>query len=171
MDKLGDFVGVANRKALLPIFYALVIVGAAALIPLNKVNDESVKYFDTSSEFRQAADFMEQTVSGMTTISIAVKTNESQAIADPVFLQAIGDFTDWLRVQWPTMWPRYLMSTCVWTKNIRRWRPGLLPNCRLTESWPRNTYCFTDVIAVRFGLNNQISVDKSSSKWCWRWTT
>ncbi|MFA0407128.1 RND family transporter, partial [Vibrio splendidus] len=97
MDKLGDFV-VTNRKALLPIS-TLVIVGAAALIPLNRVNDESVKYFDTSSEFRQAADFMEETVSGMTTISIAVKTNESQAIADPVFLQAIGDFTDWLRVQ------------------------------------------------------------------------
>ena len=112
MDKLGDFV-VANRKALLPIS-TLVIVGAAALIPLNRVNDESVKYFDTSSEFRQAADFMEETVSGMTTISIAVKTNESQAIADPVFLQAIGDFTDWLRVQPETDHVATLpMFTCV----------------------------------------------------------
>ncbi|MDK9760340.1 MMPL family transporter, partial [Vibrio sp. D173a] len=97
MDKLGDFV-VNNRKALLPVS-TLVIVVAAALIPLNKVNDESVKYFDTSNEFRQAADFMEQTISGMTNLSIAIKTNESQGIADPVFLQAIGDFTEWLRVQ------------------------------------------------------------------------
>eukprot|EP00481_Brizalina_sp_1-RS-2013_P000733 TRINITY_DN1852_c0_g1_i2.p1 TRINITY_DN1852_c0_g1~~TRINITY_DN1852_c0_g1_i2.p1 ORF type:complete len:135 (-),score=3.37 TRINITY_DN1852_c0_g1_i2:73-477(-) len=49
MDKLGDFV-VTNRKSVIA-YSTLVIVGAAALIPLNKVNDESVKYFDTSSEF------------------------------------------------------------------------------------------------------------------------
>ncbi|MEF1186042.1 efflux RND transporter permease subunit, partial [Vibrio sinaloensis] len=97
MDKLGDWV-VSNRKALLPVS-AIVIAISAALVPLNKVNDESVKYFDSRSEFRQAADFMEKHISGMTNVSIAIKTNESQGIADPVFLQSIGDFSQWLRVQ------------------------------------------------------------------------
>ncbi|EKM26129.1 sterol-sensing domain of SREBP cleavage-activation family protein, partial [Vibrio harveyi] len=76
-----------------------VIAVSASLIPLNRVNDESVKYFDNRSDFRQAADFMEARISGMTNLSIAIKTNESQGIADPVFLTAIGNFTDWLREQ------------------------------------------------------------------------
>ncbi|KOO11229.1 hypothetical protein AKJ18_30180, partial [Vibrio xuii] len=97
MDKLGDLV-VKYRQWLLP-SSVLVIAATAALIPLNRVNDESVKYFATSSEFRQAADFIEANISGMTNISIAVKTNESQGIADPEFLKTISDFTGWLRNQ------------------------------------------------------------------------
>ena len=163
MDKLGDFV-VANRKALLPIS-TLVIVGAAALIPLNKVNDESVKYFDTSSEFRQAADFMEETVSGMTTISIAVKTNESQAIADPVFLQAIGDFTDWLRVQPETDHVATLSDVYMrLNKNMHGDddRYYQLPLNRELAA----QYLLLYEMSLPYGLdlNNQINVDKSSIK-------
>jgi hypothetical protein len=163
MDKLGDFV-VANRKALLPIS-TLVIVGAAALIPLNKVNDESVKYFDTSSEFRQAADFMEQTVSGMTTISIAVKTNESQAIADPVFLQAIGDFTEWLRVQPETD------HVATLTDVYMRLNKNMHGDDDSYYQLPLNRelaaqYLLLYEMSLPYGLdlNNQINVDKSSIK-------
>ncbi|ROP23153.1 hypothetical protein EDB60_101282 [Vibrio crassostreae] len=163
MDKLGDFV-VTNRKALLPIS-TLVIVGAAALIPLNKVNDESVKYFDTSSEFRQAADFMEETVSGMTTLSIAVKTNESQAIADPVFLQAIGDFTDWLRVQPETDHVATLSDVYM------RLNKNMHGDDESYYKLPLNRelaaqYLLLYEMSLPYGLdlNNQINVDKSSIK-------
>ncbi|MGF1755653.1 MMPL family transporter [Vibrio makurazakiensis] len=163
MDKLGDFV-VANRKALLPIS-TLVIVGAAALIPLNKVNDESVKYFDQSSEFRQAADFMEKTISGMTNISIAVKTNESQAIADPVFLQAIGDFSDWLRVQPETDHVATLSDVYMrLNKNMHGDDPNYyqLPLDRELAA----QYLLLYEMSLPYGLdlNNQINVDKSSIK-------
>ncbi|QPK04084.1 efflux RND transporter permease subunit [Vibrio kanaloae] len=163
MDKLGDFV-VTHRKALLPVS-TLVIVGAAALIPLNKVNDESVKYFDTSSEFRQAADFMEDTVSGMTTISIAVKTNESQAIADPVFLQAIGDFTDWLRVQPETDHVATLSDVYM------RLNKNMHGDDESYYQLPLNRelaaqYLLLYEMSLPYGLdlNNQINVDKSSIK-------
>ncbi|MDA0144055.1 MMPL family transporter [Vibrio sp. RW] len=163
MDKLGDFV-VTHRKALLPVS-TLVIVSAAALIPLNKVNDESVKYFDTSSEFRQAADFMEQTVSGMTTISIAVKTNESQAIADPVFLQAIGDFTEWLRVQPETDHVATLSDVYM------RLNKNMHGDDESYYQLPLNRelaaqYLLLYEMSLPYGLdlNNQINVDKSSIK-------
>ncbi|MCA2447561.1 MULTISPECIES: efflux RND transporter permease subunit, partial [Vibrio] len=84
MDHLGDFV-VSQRRALLPLSVVVIVV-CASLIPLNKVNDESVEYFGQRNEFRQAADFMEERISGMTNISIAIKTNESQGIAAPDFL-------------------------------------------------------------------------------------
>ncbi|CAH7424650.1 Predicted exporter of the RND superfamily [Vibrio chagasii] len=163
MDKLGDFV-VTNRKALLPIS-TLVIVGAAALIPLNKVNDESVKYFDTSSEFRQAADFMEQTVSGMTTISIAVKTNESQAIADPVFLQAIGDFTEWLRVQPETDHVATLSDVYMrLNKNMHGDDDSYYKLPLNRELAAQYLLLYEMSLPYGLDLNNQINVDKSSIK-------
>nr|WP_261883148.1 MMPL family transporter [Vibrio pelagius] len=163
MDKLGDFV-VNNRKTLLP-GSALVIVIAAALIPLNKVNDESVKYFDTSNEFRQAADFMEQTISGMTNLSIAIKTNESQGIADPVFLQAIGDFTEWLRVQPETDHVATLSDVYKrLNKNMHSDDPSYyqLPLDRELAA----QYLLLYEMSLPYGLdlNNQINVDKSSIK-------
>ncbi|WP_390905076.1 efflux RND transporter permease subunit [Vibrio fortis] len=163
MDKLGDFV-VNNRKALLPAS-ALVIVIAAALIPLNKVNDESVKYFDTSNEFRQAADFMEQTISGMTNLSIAIKTNESQGIADPVFLQAIGDFSEWLRVQPETDHVATLSDVYKrLNKNMHGDDPSYyqLPLDRELAA----QYLLLYEMSLPYGLdlNNQINVDKSSIK-------
>ncbi|CAH6918359.1 Predicted exporter of the RND superfamily [Vibrio chagasii] len=163
MDKLGDFV-VTNRKALLPIS-TLVIVGAAALIPLNKVNDESVKYFDTSSEFRQAADFMEETVSGMTTISIAVKTNESQAIADPVFLQAIGDFTEWLRVQPETDHVATLSDVYMrLNKNMHGDDDSYYKLPLNRELAAQYLLLYEMSLPYGLDLNNQINVDKSSIK-------
>ncbi|WP_373417308.1 RND family transporter [Vibrio sp. D449a] len=163
MDNLGDFV-VNNRKALLPVS-TLVIVVAAALIPLNKVNDESVKYFDTSNEFRQAADFMEQTISGMTNLSIAIKTNESQGIADPVFLQAIGDFTEWLRVQPETDHVATLSDV------YKRLNKNMHGDDDSYYKLPLNRelaaqYLLLYEMSLPYGLdlNNQINVDKSSIK-------
>lgn len=163
MDKLGDWV-VNNRKALLPVS-ALVIAVSAALLPLNKVNDESVKYFDTRSEFRRAADFMEQRISGMTNISIAIKTNQSQGIADPVFLQSIGDFSHWLRDQPETDHVATLSDV------YKRLNKNMHSDDELYYKLPLDRelaaqYLLLYEMSLPYGLdlNNQINVDKSSIK-------
>lgn len=163
MDKLGDWV-VNNRKALLPVS-ALVIAVSAALLPLNKVNDESVKYFDTRSEFRRAADFMEQRISGMTNISIAIKTNQSQGIADPVFLQSIGDFSRWLRDQPETDHVATLSDV------YKRLNKNMHSDDELYYKLPLDRelaaqYLLLYEMSLPYGLdlNNQINVDKSSIK-------
>lgn len=163
MDKLGDFV-VTHRKALLPAS-VLVIAVSASLIPLNRVNDESVKYFDNRSDFRQAADFMEARISGMTNISIAIKTNESQGIADPVFLNAIGGFTDWLRVQPETDHVATLADV------YKRLNKNMHGDDESYYALPQNRelaaqYLLLYEMSLPYGLdlNNQINVDKSSIK-------
>ncbi len=163
MDKLGDFV-VTNRKALLPLS-VLVIVVSASLIPLNKVNDESVKYFDSRSDFRQAADFMEERISGMTNISIAIKTNESQGIADPIFLNSIGRFTDWLRAQPETDHVATLADV------YKRLNKNMHADDDAYYSLPQDRelaaqYLLLYEMSLPYGLdlNNQINVDKSSIK-------
>ncbi|MGR5158270.1 efflux RND transporter permease subunit [Vibrio owensii] len=163
MDKLGDFV-VTHRKALLPAS-VLVIAVSASLIPLNRVNDESVKYFDNRSDFRQAADFMEARISGMTNISIAIKTNESQGIADPVFLNAIGGFTDWQRVQPETDHVATLADV------YKRLNKNMHGDDESYYALPQNRelaaqYLLLYEMSLPYGLdlNNQINVDKSSIK-------
>lgn len=163
MDKLGDFV-VTHRKVLLPAS-VLVIAVSASLIPLNRVNDESVKYFDNRSDFRQAADFMEARISGMTNISIAIKTNESQGIADPVFLNAIGGFTDWLRIQPETDHVATLADV------YKRLNKNMHGDDESHYALPQNRelaaqYLLLYEMSLPYGLdlNNQINVDKSSIK-------
>lgn len=163
MDKLADLV-VHRRNVLLPLSI-VVIAGGAALIPYNKVNDESVKYFDTSSEFRQAADFMEQRISGMTTMSIAIKTHQSQGIASPEFLAVLGEFTHWLREQPET---DHVASLSDIYKRLNKNMHGddnayyALPAERELAA----QYLLLYEMSLPFGLdlNNQVNVDKSSVK-------
>lgn len=163
MDKLADLV-VHRRNVLLPLSI-VVIAGSATLIPYNKVNDESVKYFDTSSEFRQAADFMEQRIGGMTTMSIAIKTHQSQGIASPEFLAALGEFTHWLREQPET---DHVASLSDIYKRLNKNMHGddnayyALPAERELAA----QYLLLYEMSLPFGLdlNNQVNVDKSSVK-------
>ncbi len=163
MDCLGDFV-VSQRRALLPLSVAVIVV-CASLIPLNKVNDESVEYFGQRNEFRQAADFMEERISGMTNISIAIKTNESQGIAAPDFLNTIGEFSSWLRDQPET---DHVATLADVYKRLNKNMHGddeayyLLPQERELAA----QYLLLYEMSLPYGLdlNNQINVDKSSIK-------
>ncbi|TOB49110.1 RND transporter [Vibrio parahaemolyticus] len=163
MDRLGDFV-VSQRRALLPLSVAVIVV-CASLIPLNKVNDESVEYFGQRNEFRQAADFMEERISGMTNISIAIKTNESQGIAAPDFLNTIGEFSSWLRDQPET---DHVATLADVYKRLNKNMHGddeayyLLPQVRELAA----QYLLLYEMSLPYGLdlNNQINVDKSSIK-------
>ncbi|EJB0391535.1 MMPL family transporter [Vibrio parahaemolyticus] len=163
MDHLGDFV-VSQRRALLPLSVVVIVV-CASLIPLNKVNDESVEYFGQRNEFRQAADFMEERISGMTNISIAIKTNESQGIAAPDFLNTIGEFSSWLRDQPET---DHVATLADVYKRLNKNMHGddeayyLLPQERELAA----QYLLLYEMSLPYGLdlNNQINVDKSSIK-------
>ncbi|EJE4170170.1 MMPL family transporter [Vibrio parahaemolyticus] len=163
MDRLGDFV-VSQRRALLPLSVVVIVV-CASLIPLNKVNDESVEYFGQRNEFRQAADFMEERISGMTNISIAIKTNESQGIAAPDFLNTIGEFSSWLRDQPET---DHVATLADVYKRLNKNMHGddeayyLIPQERELAA----QYLLLYEMSLPYGLdlNNQINVDKSSIK-------
>ncbi|TBT52757.1 RND family transporter [Vibrio parahaemolyticus] len=163
MDRLGDFV-VSQRRALLPLSVVVIVV-CASLIPLNKVNDESVEYFGQRNEFRQAADFMEERISGMTNISIAIKTNESQGIAAPDFLNTIGEFSSWLRDQTETDHVATLADV------YKRLNKNMHGDDEAYYSLPQERelaaqYLLLYEMSLPYGLdlNNQINVDKSSIK-------
>ena len=163
MDGLANFV-IHRYKLILPSF-AVIALGAGLLIGQNKINDDSIRYFDTSNAFRQAADFMEQTISGMTTISIAIKTNESQGVSNPVLINVLGDFTQWLRQQPETDHVASLSDT------YRRLNMNMHGDDPAYYRLPQSPelaaqYLLLYEMSLPYGLdlNNEVNIDKSSVK-------
>ncbi len=162
-DRLADFV-IDYHRIMLPLSIVVICLAGLA-IPLNKVNDDSVRYFDHTSDFRQAADFMEKEISGMTNISVAIKTAESQGIASPKFIAALGEFTDWLRSQ-PNI--DHVATLSDTYKRLNQNMHGdqasyyRLPQDRQLAA----QYLLLYEMSLPFGLdlNNQLNIDKSSVK-------
>lgn len=97
IEKLGDWV-INQHKKLLPfsLVFSALFVGFCLD---NRLNDVPTAYFDQSTPFRQSTDFQQQHVSGMTSIDFAIFTGQDSAINAPQNIQAIEDFSQWLRLQ------------------------------------------------------------------------
>ena len=94
MKSLAEFV-IRRRKALL-VGNCLLAFGLIVLIPLNELNDEFVKYFDETIEFRRATDFLNENLGGIYSIEYAMDTGTVGAISEPVFLSQVDAFKNWL---------------------------------------------------------------------------
>ncbi|MEM7378116.1 MAG: efflux RND transporter permease subunit, partial [Pseudomonadota bacterium] len=97
MDRFAEFV-IRNRKMLLP-GMSVLVVGFVAMVPLNQLNDDFVKYFHETVPFRQATDFMQDNVSGIGTLDIAVNSGDQSGINEVAYLAALAGFSDWLLKQ------------------------------------------------------------------------
>lgn len=152
----------AKRRILLPGMSVIMLL-LIALLPMNQLNDDFVKYFDTSVPFRQATDYMQDNLSGMTLMEISVDSGESSGINDPAFLKTLGKFTDWLRAQPETDHVSTLTDTL---KRLNKNMHGddqsyyRLPEDRELSA----QYLLLYEMSLPYGLdlNNQLNVDKSS---------
>ncbi len=163
MLKLANWV-IASRNWLLPVM-TILIVGLSALAPTNQLNDDFVKYFDQRVPFRQATDFMQQHLTGMTRIDISVDSGQSSGINNPVFLQKVEALSQWLRQQPETDHVDTITDTL---KRLNRNMHGDDP------AWyklPDNQelaaqYLLLYEMSLPYGLdlNNQLNVDKSSTR-------
>ncbi len=97
MSRIADSV-LRHRKA---VFWAwLVIVPAMALaIPRNELNDVLAHFFDKSVEFRQDTDFMDERLSGNTSLEYSLEAAHEGGVTDPVFLAEVSEFAEWYREQ------------------------------------------------------------------------
>lgn len=163
MHKLGKFV-INKRKILLP-GMAVVMASLVMFTPQNELNDDFVKYFDTSVPFRQATDYMQDNLSGMTTMEISIESGESSGINKPEFLQAVGNLTDWLRAQPETDHVNAITDT------IKRLNKNMHSDDASYYTLPDERelsaqYLLLYEMSLPYGLdlNNQLNVDKSSTR-------
>tara|TARA_Y100000296_G_C5176920_1_gene260634 strand:- start:2629 stop:4962 length:2334 start_codon:yes stop_codon:yes gene_type:complete len=163
MDKLSGFV-INKRKVLLPLM-SVIIIASTLFIPKNELNDDFVKYYDTTIPYRVATDFMQEHLSGMTLLEISVKTGVSSGINQPEYLRTLADFSDWLRAQPETDHVNTITDTL---KRLNKNMHGDDPNWyRLpTDQEMAAQYLLLYEMSLPYGLdlNNQLNVDKSSSK-------
>jgi len=163
MAKLADFV-IAKRKALLPLT-SVFIIASVMFIPNNELNDDFVKYFDVSVPYRAATDFMQDNLSGMMVVEISVKTGQSSGINDPKYLRSVSDFSDWLRDRPETDHVNTITDTL---KRLNKNMHGDDPSWyKLPDSQEMSAqYLLLYEMSLPYGLdlNNQLDVDKSSSR-------
>jgi len=161
MDRLSAFV-VRNRKGLLP-GMVLIMTGVMIFTPQNELNDDAVKYFDSSVPFRAATDYMEANLSGMTTLEISIDSGESSGVNDPNFLRTLESFSTWLREQPEADHVNTLSDT------IKRLNKNMHGDDSAYYVLPRERelsaqYLLLYELSLPYGLdlNNQLNVDKSS---------
>ena len=163
MNRFGNFV-VRRRRPLIWGMAAVVVVLVAA-VPRNELNDVFVHYFDKSVQFRQDADFMTENLSGLYLIDYSLDSGEPGGISNPAFLREVGAFADWYRAQPETIHVSTLSDT------LRRLNKNMhgddsewyrLPAARDLSA----QYLLLYEMSLPYGLdlNNQINVDKSSTR-------
>ena len=159
MTWLADIV-VQRRKSLLW-GMTLVTLGLISWIPNNELNDEFVKYFDHSVDFRRATDFTTDNLTGIYYIDYSLWAGATGSISDPAFLKTVEDFANWYREQPETL---HVYSITDIFKRLNKnmhgdddaWRR--LPETRELAA----QYLLLYEMSLPYGLdlNDRISVDK-----------
>ncbi|MGR9012257.1 MAG: efflux RND transporter permease subunit [Gammaproteobacteria bacterium] len=97
MMRIAEFT-IKRRKPLL-ITNCLIAAGLSCFIPLNEINDQFVKFFDKTIEFRQGTDFLNEHMGGLYTLEFAINAKEPGGINEPLYLKNLQTFGNWLSSQ------------------------------------------------------------------------
>ncbi|MFQ5629905.1 MAG: RND family transporter, partial [bacterium] len=64
-----------------------------------ELNEDFLKYFDESYDFRRATDFVQENLSGFDVIEYSLESGETGGINNPEYLASVDAFADWYRRQ------------------------------------------------------------------------
>jgi predicted RND superfamily exporter protein len=163
VDRFAEFV-IARRSVL---FWGmgLLVVALVIFIPRNELNDEFIKYFDESIDFRNATEFATSHLTGIYTIDYSLGNGEVGGISEPEFLRDVERFADWYRQQ-----PGVLHVNSL-TDILRRLNRNMhgddpawyrLPDQRDLAA----QYLLLYEMSLPYGLdlNNQVDISKSATR-------
>lgn len=163
MDRLADFVLVHRTKLLWGV--GALVIGLAAMVPRNQINDVFVEYFDKSVEFRSHTDKVAENLTGLYFIDYSIDSHQSGGVSDPAFQAKLQAFADWYRSQ-----PEVLHVNVV-TDIFKRLNKNMHGDdaqwYRLPESRELAAqYLLLYEMSLPYGLdlNNQINLDKSATR-------
>ena len=136
-----------------------------AFIPRNEFNDEFVKYFDDSIQFRRDTDYTTQNLTGIYTLQYSLNSGESSGVSDPKFLATVERFAQWFRLQ-----PHVIHVNTI-TDTLKRLNKNLHDD---SPEWYRvpeqrdlaAQYLLLYEMSLPYGLdlNDQINIDKSATR-------
>jgi uncharacterized protein len=163
LDLLADVV-VRWRKPLLWITL-LVSVIFICLVPNNQINDEFVKYFDPSIEFRQDSEYASAHLIGPYSIEYSLTSKKGLAVSHPDYLFDLQRFIDHLNTYELTNHVTGLTDTI---KKLNKNMHGDLERWyQIPDSQPLAAqYLLLYEMSLPYGLdlNNQYNISKTSSR-------
>lgn len=163
MERIAEF-SIARRNPILWAGGATVII-LAAFIPRIELNDEFVKYFDESVEFRRHTDYVMDNLTGIYSIQYSLSAGEEGGVNNPAYLRQVEEFASWYRKQ------ENVVHVNVITDIIKRLNMNLNADnqeyYRLPEQ--RNLaaqYLLLYEMSLPFGLalNDTIDINKSATR-------
>jgi len=160
-SRIAEF-SIKHRRVLLP-SVLLTATGLASLTLLNELNDNTVAYFDESTEFRQASEYMEQNLTGFDVLNFSIDSGETGGVNNPEFLKQVDHFVNWFKSQ-----PE-IVSALSYTDTIKRLNKNMhgddpayyaIPESRELASQYQLLY----ELSLPYGLdlNNQVDAQKRS---------
>lgn len=163
MAKLAEFT--IRRRDQIVITMTIVVITLAAFIPRIELNDEFIKYFDKSIEFRAHTDIVMDKLTGIYQIQYSLDSGEAGGINNPAFLQHVERFAQWYRQQ-----PDVLHVNTI-TDTMKRLNMNMHADDRSYYRLPEERdlaaqYLLLYEMSLPFGLdlNNTINIDKSSTR-------
>lgn len=162
-DRLGEFVVRHHRRVLVgSILVALTLI---AFLPLLELNDQWVRYFDHRLEFRRAADFTDENLTGLYLVELSVPAGAPEGISNPEYLRALEGFTRWLREQQEV---RHVTSYADVVKRLNQNLHGDDPAFYVIprEQAQASQYLLLYELSLPYGLDlgDRIAVDKSATR-------
>lgn len=161
MEQLADFT-IAKKT---PLFWGFILITALILtgIPRNELNDNTVGYFDPGVPFRDAADFMQENLTGFDGISYSLNSGKQGGVNDPEYLAKVDAFAQWYLAQ-----PEVVYVN-VYTDILKRLNKNLhgddpawyrIPETRDLAAQYQLLYEFS--LPQGLDLNAQVNFDKSA---------
>ena len=97
MGRLADFV--IRRRY--PVLVALLVLaaGLVACVPINRINDDIVKYYTPDTPFRQDMEFVNDNLTGVAEINYSLPAGGAEQIVEPAYLRRLDTFAQWLKTQ------------------------------------------------------------------------
>lgn len=131
----------------------------------NELNDEFLKYFDTSIEFRKDNDFISKNLTGVYQIEYSISSGTASGISDPNYLELLDEFSQWFQSQPDVIHVQTISD--VYKKANMTLSGGAAEHYMIPSSQSLAAQALLAYeMSLPFGLdlNNQLSVDKSASK-------
>ena len=162
-NRFGEFVA-TNPKKLAGI--SLVVIGVLTTLSFKNVfDDEFIKYFDQTVDFRIHSDYISDNITGIYNIEYSIGAGESGGINNPKYLKKLEAFEKWFKKQ-----PK-VVHVNAFTEVARRINKSMHGDHEAFYKIPESRqeaaqYLLLYEMSLPFGLdlNNQINVDKSETR-------
>ena len=160
MLKLANFT-IKHRKLLL-ISNGLLAITISAFSPLNELNDEFVKLFDKSVEFRRGTDFLNENMGGIYSLEFAIHAKGAGGISEPEYLKNLQLFDNWLLQQKEVIHVNSIEHTFKrLNKNMHADNPQWYKLPEERELAAQYLLLYEMSLPYGLDLNDQINIDKS----------